>query len=244
MSTPPKPLAETSVRRSLAIFLALVAYLILVKTIMNLASVKGIAATQDEAFGWPVIGVVALAGGISVWLGPRVGLPGLWDSDIPTRKRLLLPAVAGLGMGVVTLTLQAFTDFAQIVAAAANVSSINVPFPGSLLFYSGGAIILESVHRLILITLPLWLTANVVLRKRRQIQVFWVLAVLTSAIEPAEQVTFLAGHPGLMLLSGVSTFGINLFEAYVLRRYGFLAPLAFRLAHYAVWHIIGGLIGY
>jgi hypothetical protein len=56
-----------------------------------------------------------------------------------------------------------------------------------VLFYSGGAVIVEALYRLILITLPLWLIANVILRRRGQTQVFWVLALLVSALEPAAQ---------------------------------------------------------
>jgi hypothetical protein len=173
-----------------------------------------------------------------------MGLPGLWDASISTRKRLLLPALVGLGLGIVNLTLQAFTGSAQVMAGAAHVSSINVAFPASLLFYSGGAIILEALYRLVLITLPLWLIANLILRKRGQTQVFWVLALLTSALEPAEQMSFLAGHLELMLVSGIAIYGMNVFEFHLLRRYGFLAPLVFRLALYLVWHIVGGAIGF
>jgi hypothetical protein len=245
MSTLPAPLSsETTVRRSLFIYLALMAYLVLVKVVLSLASVKGIVASQEEILGWPMIGVVALAGSISVWLGPRVGLPGLWDTSISTRKRLLLPAIMGLGLGVVTITLQALTGFVQVLAAAANVSSINVAFPASLLFYSAGAIVLEALYRLILITLPLWLMANVIFRKRGQTQVFWVVALLTSALEPAKQITFLGGHPALMLIWGGATYGLNFFEAHLFRRYGFLAPLGLRLTYYLVWHIVGGAIGF
>jgi hypothetical protein len=228
----------------LVIYLALMVYLVLVKVVLDLASVEEILPAQEAALSWPVIGFLALGGGFSVWLGPRTGLPDLWDSSIPPRKWLLLPVVVGLGLGTVNLIFAAFTDSAQIMAEAANVPSINVPFPESILFYSGGAIVVEAVYRLILITLPLWLTANVVLRKRGQAAVFWVLALLTSALEPAGLVGFLAGHPALMLVMAVGGFGINLFEAYLFRRHGFLAPLAFRLAYYLVWHITGGVIGF
>lgn len=225
------------------IYLALMVYLVLVKVVLSLASVKGVVAAQDNIFSWPMIGVLALAGGVSVWLGPRVGLPALWDPNISARRRLLLPALVGLGLGTVTLALQAITGFVQIVAAAANVSSINVAFPRSVLFYSAGAIILEAFYRLVPITLLLWLIANVILRKRGQTPVFWVLALLTSVLEPAAQIPLLAGHLELMLVAGALTFGMNVYQAYLLRRCGFLAPLALRLGHYVVWHIVGSTIG-
>ncbi|MGH3389300.1 MAG: hypothetical protein ACRDOO_10530, partial [Actinomadura sp.] len=192
MSAPPKALrAGTSTRWSLVLYLALMVYLVLVKVVLELASVKVIVPWQATAFSWPMIGFLALAGGCSVWLGPRAGLPGLWDASISPRKWLLLPAVVGLGLGVVNLIFQAFTGYVQIEAA--NAPSINVPFPESIVFYSGGAVVVESLYRLIPITLPLWLIANVILRNRGQAPVFWVLALLTSVIEPAGQLSLVAG---------------------------------------------------
>lgn len=244
MSAPAKSLGtETSARRSLALYLALMVYLVLVKVVLELGAVEGVVPSQATVLSWPVIGFIALAGGCSVWLGPRTGLPELWDPSISPRKWLLLPAVVGLGLGVVNLTIQALTGSLRTIAEAANVASINVPFPESILFYSGGAIIVET-RRLILITLPLWLIATVTLRKRGQAPVFWVLALLTSLLEPAEQLSLIAGHLDLMLVLGVAVYGMNLFEAYLFWRYGFLAPLIFRLGYYLVWHIVGGVIGF
>jgi hypothetical protein len=236
--------AETSTRRSLVIYLALMIYLVVVKVVLELGSVEEILPAQAMAFSWPVIGFLALAGGCAVWLGPRTGLPDLWDPTISPRKWLLLSAVVGLGLGVVNLAFAGFTGSAQIMAEAANVPSINVPFPESILFYSGGAIVVEASYRLILITLPLWLIANVILRKRGQVVVFWVLALLTSALEPAGLVGLLAGYPYLMLVMAVAGYGINIFEAWLFWRHGFLAPLVFRLAYYLVWHIVGSLVGF
>jgi hypothetical protein len=245
MSAPSKSLrAETSARWSLVLYLSLMVYLVWVKVVLELASVEVSVPSQATAFSWPMIGFLALAGGCSVWLGPRTGLPDLWDASISPRKRLLLPAVVGLGLGVVNLTVQAFTGYVQIMTEAANVPSINVPFPESIVFYSGGAIVVESLFRLILITLPLWLIANVILRKRGQAPVFWVLALLTSALEPAGQLGLVAGHLDLMLVMGVAMYGVNIFQAHLFWRLGFLAPLVFRLAYYLVWHIVGSVIGF
>jgi hypothetical protein len=245
MSTPAKPPgAETPVRRSLLIYAGLMAYLAAVAAVFSVVSVKVVVASQAELFRWPMVAVLTLLGGISVWLGPRVGFPGLWDARISTQNRLVFPALVGLGLGVVNLALQGFTGAAHIIAEAANVSSINVAFPDSLLFYSAGAIILEAIYRLIPITLPLWLIANVILRKRGQTPVFWTLALFTSAIEPAEQIGFFEGHHALIVITGVSTYALNVFEAHLWRRYGFLAPLAFRVAYYVVWHIVGGALGF
>ena len=76
--------------------------------------------------------------------------------------------------------------------------------------------------------------------RRRDGLVFWSLAFLTSLIEPASQLGL--GKPGaeagfLMLLA--VTFAANVFEAIELRRFGWPAPILFRLAFYGVWHCFG-----
>lgn len=231
-------------RRSLAIFLALMAYLVVVKVVLDLIAVQEVLPGQATAFSWPAIGVLTLLGACSVWLAPRAGLPELWDPNRSPRKWLLFPVIVGLGVGGLNLAHAALSGSPKIMAEAANAPAINVPFPESILFYSGGAIVVETLYRLILITLPLWLIATVILRDRGRVAVFWVLAVLTSLIEPFDFVTLLAGHPDLIAVMVVGGFGINLFEAWLFWRHGFLAPLTFRLAYYLVWHIVGSTIGY
>ena len=225
---------------SLAIYLALMAYLVVVKIVIDLGSIDAVVPGQASAFTWPVIGFLALAGGCSVWLAPRTGLPELWD---PSRRWLLFTALVGLGLGAVNLTVQTLIGFADTLAQAANVPSLNVGFPASILFYSGGAIIVEALFRLIIITLPVWLIANVILRKRGQATVFWIVAVLTSLLEPWTQVSLVLGHADVMLILGVATYALNLFEAFLFWRYGFLAPVVFRVCFYLVWHVIGGVMG-
>jgi hypothetical protein len=234
----------TTTVKSLMVYLALIAYLVLVKIVLELGSVEMIVPAQETYFSWPMIAFLALAGGCAVWLAPRTGLPELWDPSLPPRKWLLLPAIAGLALGTANLVFAAFSGSAQIMAEAANVPSITVPFPQSIVFYSGGAIVIEALYRLIPITLPLWLIAIVIMRKRGQTTVFWVLAVLTSAIEPAGLVGFVAGHPELILVMAVAAFATNMYEAYLFWRYGLLAPLAFRLAFYLIWHVVGGVMGF
>lgn len=230
--------------RSVLIYMALMAYLALVKVILELTSIKGVLAAQDQLFRWPVIGVFTVLGGVSAWLVPRAGLLELWDARISARTRLLLPVVAGLGLGAVNLAIHTFTGWAKLMAAAANVASINVAFPGSILFYSAGAIIIESSYRLIFIVPPLWLISTVLLRRRGHTAVFWVLALLIAMIEPMDQMSFVAADRQMMLISGTFTYALNVFEAYLLWRQGFLAPLAFRVAFYMVWHVAGGLLGF
>jgi hypothetical protein len=237
------PSVKASTRTSLVIYLGLIACLVLVKVVLEVASIEGVVESQAGLFSWELIGFIAVVGGFCVWLGPRAGLPDLWGPSISPRQRLVLPAALGLGLGAIALAVNAFVGFQRIVAEAGNIPTINVPFPESLIFYSGGAIIVESLYRLILITLPLWLIGTVILRGRGQTAVFWSVALLTSLVESYGQMTLVAGHPGVMAAMGVSMYALNVGEAFLFRRYGFLAPLTFRLSYYLVWHGVASMIG-
>jgi hypothetical protein len=118
----------------------------------------------------------------------------------------------------------------------------NAPFPGSLLFYPGGAIIVEVFYRLIPIPLVMFLVSNLLLRGRWQMQVFWLMAALTSLIEPASQ-DLPDLRPGTEVVVGlnfIDDYAMNFFQAVMFRRYGFLASIILRVAMYLVWHVAYG----
>ena len=55
-------------------------------------------------------------------------------------------------------------------------SSFNIDFPGSLLAYSAGGILVDVEYRLFTVPFSLWLISSVLLRGRGQVRTFWVLA--------------------------------------------------------------------
>jgi hypothetical protein len=70
--------------------------------------------------------------------------------------------------------------------------------------------------------------------------VFWTLALLSSLVEPASQLSLARpGAAAALTMLLVVTFAANLFEAIEFRRYGWAAPILFRRAFYAVWHCFG-----
>lgn len=232
--------AARRTRRSYLIYLGLLAYLVAVKLLMTFAPVSFVASLQAAAFTWPFLVLVGAAGALGLFLSGRTGFPDWWDERIPATARLLLPAGIGIAAGVLFLAVERLTDFEQIALAGTGQTSINVPFPASLFFYPAGAIITEILYRLAPLPLLLWLISNVVLRHRLERQVFWVLAVLVSLIEPASQVAAFQGHAVVMALLSLWIFAFNLLAVWLFRSYGFLAPLTLRLAYYLVWHVIGG----
>lgn len=239
----PAEATASPARRSLMIYLILLAYLVVVKVVLDVAEVGAALPAQATLFSWPMIAFLAVAGSVAVWIGPRAGLPDLGTAAGAWRGWLPASAGAGAALGAAALAFSVMTGSARMMADAAGVESINVPFPASILFYSGGAVVVESLFRLIAITVPVWLIGTVLLRGRGQAIVFWAVALVTSTLESSDQMGFVAGHPEVMLAIGAAMYAINVVEAYLFRRNGFLAPLGFRIAFYMVWHVIGGLLG-
>jgi hypothetical protein len=234
--------SSPSTRGSYLIYLGMLAVLLVVKLILIFAPVSYIVSSQEAAFSWPSIFLVAVLGGVGLFLSKRTGFPEWWDARVSARARLLLPVGIGLVAGALFLLVEHFTHFDQIAAATTGKASINVPFPASIYFYLGGAIITEILYRLAPLPILLWLISSLALRHHFQRQVFWILAILLSLVEPLAQVTVFAGHLQVMLILGSSIYAVNLLEAWLFRRYGFLAPVTLRLSFYLVWHIIGGVL--
>jgi hypothetical protein len=125
-------------------------------------------------------------------------------------------------------------------------SDVHVKLPLSILFYAYGATFLEILLRLFAIPFLVWLTSNLILRRKWQTQVFWFATIIAAFYEPLPYMTDALNHTGLlsalMIIVG-PLFAANIIAAYIFRKYGFLAPLLMRLSFYLVWHIAyGGLI--
>ena len=186
--------------------------------------------------------VVCAAGLIGVWFAHRTAFPPAWGSGAPLRRRLLVPAAVGLGFGLLSAILDTTFHWTAAFAQHHALQTFNAPFPGSLLFYPGGAVLVEAFYRLLPIPLLLWLISSVVLRGRGQRQVFWALALLTSLIEPVTQDLEGLADAGLLLVATqfVPDYALNLVEAAAFRTSGLLSMWLVRVAMYLVWHVAYG----
>jgi len=138
-----------------------------------------------------------------------------------------------------------FTGFSRKLAAKEGVKSIHSAFPGSLLIYTAGAVLVEIGNRLFVIPLVLWLFSSVILRGRWQEEIFWVLAASTSLLELRGQDLLsdkkvLGG--ALTVYLGIQMYILNLLQAYFFREYGFLSSILLRIGDYLIWHVIGGAL--
>ena len=222
-------------------FLGVALALILIHLILTVLPVDYAVGSQAALASWPMVILIVILGFAGTWLSRRTGFPGMWDAGVSNRERFLLPAVFGLVSGVALYVL--------VNLVVQLPGQIHVPFPTSLLYYTYGAIQTEVLFHLFLIPLFMWLISSLLLKGRREVQVFWGVAIVLSLLEPLAQVGgalgmgVLAGTPPVAIgLMFATIYGVNLVSAYFFRRFGFLAPLTARLSLYLVWHVIVGAL--
>jgi hypothetical protein len=228
--------------RSTLVWLALMVFLVTVELFIIFVGGGLELDPRAPLFEWPVLLGIGLVGLLGIWLSHRTGFPSAWDIRVSNRQRFLYPTLFGLAIALVEIVVDTIFHGTQLFRNMSGLAAFNAPFPGSLLFYPGGAILVEVIYRLLPLPLLLWLVSNVALRGRGQLQVFWALALLTSFQEPISQTmaTFQAGFVGLAVSLFGAIFALNLGQAVFFRRYGFLAAVIARVAMYLVWHIVYG----
>jgi hypothetical protein len=142
--------------------------------------------------------------------------------------------------GALFLATDLVTGLAQLQQERFNRPSTDLPFPASLFIYPAGAIFLEVVFRLFPIPVFLGLFSIFVRNEKAREAFFWILAILTSMIEPVGQSAGTQVLPplamGFVLLQ---QFGFNLLQAGFFRKYGYFALIVARVAFYLPYHGLG-----
>jgi hypothetical protein len=242
MSTANAPVRRRlqNARRPLLVWTGMVAYLgvvtLMVSTIMPTDFVAASQAGFFEMQGWIAMSVL---GAIGVFLSTRTGFPDPVSGEISPWRRFGLPVAIGLIGGVIFLLTDIATGLSRTTAEEYDLPSSDIGFPASLFVYSAASVYVEIVFRLLPIPLFMLIISNLILRGRGATPVFWILAVLTSMIEPLSQTSsqVLAPLPWAVVLT--ESFAVNLAQAAVFRRFGFLASILVRVAFYAIYHMIG-----
>ena len=246
---------ETSARRgflssSVFIWLTLVGYLLLVKTVILPLLPPLEIDTVAMIFAWGNIVIFSLVGLAGVWLADRTGFMPALDPRVSNRQRYLIPLLIGGIIGTLALLLDLMTQSSQRLAELMGESSFNTDFPASLFVYTGGTVLIEAIFRLFIFPALLGLISYVILKKRWQEQIFWGLAILLSLLEPLGQFSGQLGYAPsadplqFFLAFSYPYFVVNyilaLSQAYVFRTYGFLASFTLRIGYYIIWHIVYG----
>lgn len=229
---------------SLITWLLLVVYLgiaaFLVTVVFPVQFLDRSQAGFFEPQGVIAIGIMGLIG---VWLSMRTGFPNAWEPKVTNKQRLVIPMITGLVLGSLFLATDLITNMSQLQQEHLNIQSTDVAFPASVFVYSSGAIFVEVVYRLFTIPLFLGLISIFVRGQSAREGVFWVLAFLTSLIEPLTNTAasqFLA--PLALGFVLIQSFGTNFLQAVFFRKYGFLAAILLRVAFYIPSHVIGSFL--
>ncbi len=245
------PTAETGrqsrLTSSIVAWLAVVAYLVVAKLLsLTLIPITFRGAGQERLFEWTNLAVFAVLGLIGVVLADRTGFPTAWDRRVSNWQRLLIPVLVGGGIGALAVAIDLLTGGSEAVARATDQPSFNIDFPGSLLAYSAGGILVDVQYRLFTVPFLLWLISSVLLRGRGQVPTFWVLAAVSTLFEPLLQGVglFIMGGGaitiGMLAAYMVTAISLNVAQVLFYRRYGMVASILVRQAYYLVWHIAYG----
>jgi hypothetical protein len=217
-------------------FLALVFLMLLGKAVWTYFGVDH-PIVQNWTGTWTAILLAAVLGFIALRLAGKTGFPDIRDEKVSNKERFLYPVLLGVGFALVEI----------LVGLAMGLPNIHVPFPFSIPVYLSGGIFLEILYHLIPTVFLVWILSNVLLNGKRQTEVFVAVALLVSLWEPVMQIT---GMYQMGLLSGtlfaaglfLFIFAGNLIPITLFRKYGFLAPVIWRLADYGLWHVIWPMI--
>lgn len=163
------------------------------------------------------------------------GIPEFWENKLPTKIKIWIPALIGLGFGMLDLIIikgilhpEPYTELPPFLQ----------PFPYSLFLYFSGAFEVEIFYRLIPIVLVLFFFSKIK-NGQYQNQAFWIIAILTAIREPLEQLP--SGEMWFISYALISGFAMNFLQAIYFEKAGFISSLSLRLGHYLVWHILLGV---
>ncbi|MFC2060467.1 type II CAAX prenyl endopeptidase Rce1 family protein [Chloroflexota bacterium] len=239
------------------IYIVLITLLAIMAAIsVFLPTFQGLLPPQELPASKPVLALVnagimlVVYGGLGILglkLSQKIGFTDLWDSRISNRQRFLIPALIGVGIGVffvvVDVIFSQFHTFGPLP---------HPQFPASIVASLIAGIGEELIFRLFIISFWVWLVSYVILKKKWQNQIFWIVAVLSA-------LAFAFGHvPTIMILFKLESINqippallieiillngaVSVFAAYYFRKFGFLAPVGIHFWADIVWHVIWGVV--
>ena len=186
-------------------------------------------------------------GFLGLKLSQKLGFADIWDTKISKRQRFLIPALIGIGIGIFFILADAILSQFHTLGAFPHP-----PFPTSLATSAVAGIGEELIFRLFFISFWVWLISYVILKKRWQNQIFWIVTIFSA-------LAFAVGHiPSVMILLGLNTVNeiplalmseiillngvLSLFAAYYFRKFGFLSAVGIHFWTDVIWHVVWGVI--
>ncbi len=239
---------------TIRIFVCLVVLLALLAAVGVFLPQGDIASGQTIPLPKPVFAAIIavltllIYGGLGfggLVLSRKLGFAELWSPAVSASKRLVLPALIGVLLGVFFILVDAITSRFHALGPIPHP-----PFPTSIVASASAGIGEEIIFRLVFICFWVWLVSDIILKKRWRNRVFWIVAV-------ASALTFTAAHlPSLMFLFGMKSIGdvppammaelllingtLSIVAAQHLRTSGLLAAISVHFWADVVWHVIWG----
>ena len=195
--------------------------------------------SQAAAFTWPLIAAIVLGAAAGLFAEKSAGLPEPFSDIARERQAFAVAAVAGVTYGLITV----FGSGETMVGDAWP----HMALPWSIPFYTFGAILLEFMLRLGALCVFFWLVHVVILRRRMRLAAFWAVAAFVALYEvwPLMQDDVAGRDWGAVAGALLGPLYLsNVFEGWLVLKYGWFSPIVFRMFFYLVWHILyGGLAG-
>lgn len=241
---------------SIKIYIGLIVTLAILAAISVFLPHGAFIPTQELPVPKPVLALVNAAvmlilygglGFLGLKLSKKLDFADIWDSKVSNKQRFLIPALIGVGIGIFLILTDAILSQFHTLGPLPHP-----PFPTSLVASAVAGIGEELIFRLFFISFWVWLVSYMILKKRWQNQIFWIIAIFSA-------LAFALGHvPSVMILLGLNTVNeipfalmsevillngvVSLFAAYYFRRFGFLAAVGIHFWTDVIWHVIWGVI--
>lgn len=179
-------------------------------------------------------------------LGKKIGFTEIWDTNVSNKQRFLIPGLWGLATGVFLIVAD------KLFSRFHNLGPLpHPPFPFSIIASITAGIGEEIIFRLFFITFWVWLISYVILKKKWQNNIFWIVSIISALAFglghlPALMILFeyksIAEIPLIFLIEIITLNGVvSMIAAYYFRKYGFLAPVGIHFWTDVVFHVIWGL---
>lgn len=230
--------------RNFVAFGALMACLVAVHFVLALKPDAAKSVAQAAVFSWTALAIIGAVGFVSTWVLNRTRLRGLWDPELTLAARAGWPALVGFGVGCAVTAIDMGTGWSQVMARQMHLDTIHIAWPLSVPIYFGGAILVTIVYYYFLLPFIDWLVAGKLLKGRHEPVVFWIAGGLLALVEPATQGSFSAipQYGWIAVCGAVGDVVMNLTQVWFLRHAGLVASATVRIAFYAMWHVIYGLL--
>ncbi len=227
-------------RPSTVLFIAVSLVLVGIKLLFDFYPGDFPAREQAQAFTWTLVGSILLIGFLGLLADRASGLPDPLADAYREREGVRWSIALGGLYGFVTIAIFVWHP---VSSPLGNGGWDHMALPWSIPFYTFGAIFLEYLLRLGALCIPFWLIHVLILRRHLRLTVFWTLGAIVALYEiwPYMAPEIQAQRYGSAALDLLQPLYLsNVVEAGLLLRYGWFAPIVFRLAFYLVWHIAFG----